>query len=74
MAGFFRTRAQGDAILARTSHLNITLVREDLAAIEEQIQFNPNDNNLINRYLTYARKVREFEYRGERLCHCASAA
>jgi hypothetical protein len=43
--------------------LDAATLREDLAAIEKQIQFNPNDNNLISRYLTYARKVRELEYR-----------
>jgi len=43
--------------------LDAATLREDLAAIEKQIQFNPNDNDLINRYLTYARKVREIEYR-----------
>ena len=43
--------------------LDAATLREDLAAIEKQIQFNPNDTNLISRYLTYARKVRELEYR-----------
>ena len=43
--------------------LDAATLREDLADMEKQIQFNPNDNDLINRYLTYARKVREIEYR-----------
>jgi hypothetical protein len=43
--------------------LDAAVLREDLAAMERQIQFNPSDNDLINRYLRYARKVREIEYR-----------
>ena len=43
--------------------LDAATLREDLAAIEKEIEFNPNDSDLINRYLTYARKVREIEYR-----------
>ncbi len=43
--------------------LDAATLREDLAVMEKQIQFNPNDNDLIKRYLTYARKVREIEYR-----------
>ncbi|WP_283810263.1 hypothetical protein [Bradyrhizobium sp. UNPA324] len=39
--------------------LDAATLREDLAVMEKQIQFNPNDNDLVNRYLTYARKVRE---------------
>jgi len=42
--------------------LDAATLREDLAALEKQIQSNPNDINLIERYLTYARKVREIEY------------
>ncbi|RXH05196.1 hypothetical protein [Bradyrhizobium vignae] len=42
--------------------LDAATLREDLAVMEKQIQFNPNDNDLINRYLTYARKVREIEF------------
>ncbi len=43
--------------------LNAVTLREELAAIEAQIQFDPKNNTLIDRYLTYARKVREIEYR-----------
>ena len=43
--------------------LDAATLREDLAAIEKELQFNTNDSNLINRFLTYARKVREIEYR-----------
>ena len=43
--------------------LDAATLREDLAALEEQIQCNPNDNDLIDRCLTYARKIREIEYR-----------
>jgi hypothetical protein len=38
-------------------------LRDDLAALEKQIQRNPNDNDLVKRYLAYARKIREIEYR-----------
>ena len=31
--------------------------------MEKQIQSNPNGNDLVKRYLTYARKIREIEYR-----------
>ncbi len=47
----------------RASLLDAAALREDLGAMEKQIRFNPNDNDLIHRYLTYARKVREIEYR-----------
>jgi hypothetical protein len=47
----------------RALALNAATLREDLAAIEKQIQLNPNDNDLIDRHLTYARKIREMEYR-----------
>ena len=43
--------------------LDAATLREDLAVMEKQIRFNPKDNDLINRYLTYSRKVREIEYR-----------
>jgi hypothetical protein len=43
--------------------LDAASLREDLAAIEKQIERNPTDNNLINRHMMYARKVREIEYR-----------
>jgi hypothetical protein len=43
--------------------LDAATLREDLAAIEKEIEFNPNDSDLIKKYLTYARKVREIEYR-----------
>ncbi|MCP3459599.1 hypothetical protein [Bradyrhizobium sp. CCGUVB23] len=43
--------------------LDAAALREDLAAMEKQIRFNPNDYDLINKYLTYARKVREIEHR-----------
>ncbi|MDN5001256.1 hypothetical protein ACFQZO_10205 [Bradyrhizobium sp. GCM10027634] len=42
--------------------LEAAILPEDLAVIEKQIQLNPNDNDLINRYLKYARKVREIEF------------
>jgi hypothetical protein len=42
--------------------LDAAALREDLAAMEKQIRFNPNDYDLINKYLTYARKIREIEY------------
>src|SRR5262249_53358327 len=45
-----------------TIMLDVAMLREDLAAMEKQIRFNPNDYDLIKRYLTYARKVREIEY------------
>ncbi|WP_407179391.1 hypothetical protein [Bradyrhizobium sp. STM 3562] len=47
----------------RAFMLDTATLREDLALMEKQIQFNPNDNDLVNRYLTYARKIREIEYR-----------
>jgi hypothetical protein len=47
----------------RALALDAATLREDLAAIEKQIQLNPNDNDLIDRHLTYARKIREMEYR-----------
>ncbi|WP_157449966.1 hypothetical protein [Bradyrhizobium sp. ARR65] len=47
----------------RAFTLDAATLREDLAIMEKQIQLKPNDNDLINRYLTYARKVREIEYR-----------
>lgn len=47
----------------RAPPLDAATLRQDLAAMEKQIQFNPNDYDLINRYLTYARKVRQIEYR-----------
>ncbi|QOZ47304.1 hypothetical protein XH89_30335 [Bradyrhizobium sp. CCBAU 53340] len=43
--------------------LDAATLREDLAVMEKQIRFNPNDRDLINKYLTYSRKVREIEYR-----------
>ncbi|MGY8682711.1 hypothetical protein Q2941_33790 [Bradyrhizobium sp. UFLA05-153] len=42
--------------------LDPAALREDLAAMEKQIRFSPNDYDLINKYLTYARKVREIEH------------
>ena len=42
--------------------LDVATLREDLAAMEKQIRFNPKDYDLINKYLTYARRVRELEY------------
>jgi hypothetical protein len=42
--------------------LNAATLREDLAAIEKQIQFNHKDDELINTYLTNARKLREIEF------------
>jgi hypothetical protein len=47
----------------RALALDAATLRADLAAIEEQIQLNPNDNDLIDRHLTYARKIREIEHR-----------
>jgi len=43
--------------------LDAATLREDLAAIERQIRLKPNDSNLLSRYLAYARKIREIEYR-----------
>ncbi len=47
----------------RAIRLDAAALREDLAAMEQQIQLNRNDYDLIDRYLTYARKVREIEFR-----------
>jgi hypothetical protein len=47
----------------RARMLDAATLREELAAIENQIQLNPKDNNLIYRHLTYARKIREIEHR-----------
>ncbi|HZR86124.1 MAG TPA: hypothetical protein VFB02_04930 [Bradyrhizobium sp.] len=47
----------------RAIRLNAAALREELAAMEQQIQLNRNDYDLIDRYLTYARKVREIEFR-----------
>jgi hypothetical protein len=47
----------------RARMLDAATLREELAAIENQIQLNPKDNDLINRHLTYARKIREIEHR-----------
>lgn len=47
----------------RALALDAATLREDLAAIEKQIQLNPNDYDLISRHLTYARKIREIEFR-----------
>ncbi|WP_157450343.1 hypothetical protein [Bradyrhizobium sp. ARR65] len=41
--------------------LDAATLRQDLAALEKQIQLNPNDNDLINRCLMPARKAREIE-------------
>jgi hypothetical protein len=43
--------------------LDAASLREELAAIENQIQLNPKDIDLIDRQLTYARKIREIEHR-----------
>jgi hypothetical protein len=43
--------------------LDVATLREELAAIEKQIQFDSRDGTLISRYLTYARKIRKLEYR-----------
>ena len=47
----------------RARVLDAETLREELAAIENQIQLNPRDVDLINRHLIYARKIREIEYR-----------
>jgi hypothetical protein len=47
----------------RARMLDAATLRKELAAIENQIQLNPKDNDLINRHLTYARKIREIEHR-----------
>lgn len=47
----------------RAIRLDAAALREDLAAMAQQIQLNRNDRDLIDRYLTYARKVREIEFR-----------
>jgi len=47
----------------RAIRLNAAVLREDLAAMEQQIRLNRNDRDLIDRYLAYARKVREIEFR-----------
>lgn len=39
----------------------ITL-REELAAIERQLKDRPNDSTLINRYVNYARQLRQKEF------------
>ena len=46
----------------RAFMLDAATLREDLAAMEEQIQLTPNDSDLLQRYLTYERKIREIEY------------
>jgi len=43
--------------------LDVATLREELAAIERQIELDSRDGTLISRYLTYARKIRELEYR-----------
>ena len=47
----------------RAIKLDTAALREDLAAMEQQIRLNRNDHDLIDRYLAYARKVREIEFR-----------
>jgi hypothetical protein len=47
----------------RAFMLDAATLREDLADMQRQIQLDPSDNDVIDRYLTYARKVREIEYR-----------
>lgn len=37
-------------------------LREELEAIEQKLKQNPRNNELVNRYLIYARKLREKEY------------
>jgi hypothetical protein len=56
---------QGETTMKRyrAIRLDAAALREDLAAMEQQIQLNRNDRDLIDRYLTYARKVREIEFR-----------
>jgi hypothetical protein len=47
----------------RAIMLDAAALREDLAAMEQQIQLNRNDHDLIDRYVSYARKVRDIEFR-----------
>lgn len=37
-------------------------LREELAAIERQLKDRPSDKTLINRYVNYARRLREREF------------
>jgi dTDP-D-glucose 4,6-dehydratase len=47
----------------RAFAMDAASLRDDLAAMERQIRFNPGNHDLIRRYVTYARKVREIEFR-----------
>ena len=37
-------------------------LREEMDAIEAKLKQNPRDSELINRYVGYARKLRQKEY------------
>lgn len=37
-------------------------LREELEAIESKLKQNPRNNELLNRYVNYARKLRDAEY------------
>ncbi len=47
----------------RKGILDAAGLRDDLAVMERQIESNPGDHHLVARYLAYARKLREFDYR-----------
>lgn len=37
-------------------------LREELAAMEDKLKQNPRNNELLNRYMLYARKLRQKEF------------
>jgi hypothetical protein len=37
-------------------------LREELTAIERQLQQKPSDPDLLNRYVVYSRRLRRLEY------------
>lgn len=38
-------------------------LREELAVMEEKLKLNPRNDELVNRYMLYARKLRQKEYK-----------
>jgi len=37
-------------------------LREELAVMEDKLKQNPRDSDLLNRYMLYARKLRQKEF------------
>ena len=39
-------------------------LREELAVMEDKLKQNPRNSELLNRYMLYARKLRQKEFEG----------